>query len=135
MIIILKLLKGAFISIFSNQLKMPQAESFKACCQWALLNVQRITLLLTFNVQKYIYPPVSKDHAGSFCVSVIHRTLTRTTGSLTCMQDHSYACMYIYTGVGRTLTASQHIFYLEKHSQMFLVFLTEFEPWVFRSQV
>ena len=47
-------------------------------------------------VQKYIYPSVSKVHAGSFCVSVIHQTLTWTTGSLTCVQDHSYAC--IYTG-------------------------------------
>ena len=31
-------------------------------------------------------------HAGSFRVSVIHRILTRTTGSLTYMRDHSYAC-------------------------------------------
>ena len=31
-----------------------------------------------------------KVHAGSFRVSVIHRTLT---GSLTCVRDHSYACV------------------------------------------
>ena len=56
-----------------------------------------------------------KVHAGSFCVSVIHRTLTRTTGSLTCVRDHSCACVVLYTrGLG-TPTASQHDIYdLEK---------------------
>ena len=50
---------GAFISIFSNRLKAPHGdESFEACCQWALLHVQIITLLFPFTVQKYIYPCV-----------------------------------------------------------------------------
>ena len=31
--------------------------------------------------------------AGSFHVSVIHQTLTSTTRSLTCVRDHSYACV------------------------------------------
>ena len=35
-----------------------------------------------------------KVHAGSFRVSIIHRTLTWSTGSLTCVRDHSYACVY-----------------------------------------
>ena len=39
------------------------SESFEACCQWVLLNVQIITLLFTFTIQKYIYPPVSKVYA------------------------------------------------------------------------
>ena len=71
--------------------------SFEACCQWPLLSVQ-ITrlgthyLTLKFTVQEYIYPPVSKVHAGSFCVST--KTLTWTTGSLMCVCDHSYACVY-----------------------------------------
>ena len=30
-------------------------------------------------------------HAGSFRVSVIHQTLTRATGYLTCVRGHSYA--------------------------------------------
>ena len=34
--------------------------------------------------------PVPQVYAGSFCVSVIHQTLTWTTGSLTCVCDHSY---------------------------------------------
>ena len=34
--------------------------------------------------------PVLQVHAGSFRVSVIHRILTWTTGSLTCVRDHSY---------------------------------------------
>ena len=54
----------------------------------AILNVQIIALLFPLTVHKYVYPPVSKVHAGSFRVSVIHRTLTWTTGSLTCVCDH-----------------------------------------------
>ena len=70
-----------------------RAESFETCCQWVLVNVQIITLLFTFTVQKYIYPPVSKVHAGSFRVSVIHQTLTWITRCLTCVCDHSYVCI------------------------------------------
>ena len=36
------------------------AESFEACCQWALLSALVTTLLFTFSVQKYIYPSVWK---------------------------------------------------------------------------
>ena len=42
------------------------AESFAGCCQWALLDVQIMILLFPFTVHKYIYPPVSKMHAGFF---------------------------------------------------------------------
>ena len=41
---------------------------------------------ITF-LQTYMYPSVSKVHADTFNVSVIHRTLTWTTGSLTCVSD------------------------------------------------
>ena len=61
---------------------------------WALLDVQIITLLFPFTVQKYIYPAVSKVHAWSFRVSVIHRT----TGFLTCVRDYSYS-LRVHTGV------------------------------------
>ena len=54
-----------------------------------------------------------KVHAGSFSVSIIHRTLTWTTGSWTWVRDHSCACVYA-RGLG-TPTASQHtIFDSEK---------------------
>ena len=43
-------------------------------------------------------------HAGSFLVSETQRTLTWTTGSLTCVCDRSYACVYT-RGLG-TQTAS-----------------------------
>ena len=36
-----------------------------------------------------------------FCVSIIHQTLTWTAGSLTCVRDHSYACVYT-SGVEHT---------------------------------
>ena len=39
--------------------KVPLAESFEVCYQWALLNVQIITLLFTFTAHMYIYPSVS----------------------------------------------------------------------------
>ena len=102
------------ISLFLNQRKAPQGdEGFEACCQWALLTVQIVTSLFHFTVQKYMYPPVSKVHAGSFRVFVIHRTLTWTTGFLTCVRDHSFTCVYT-RGLG-TPTASQHnIFDSEK---------------------
>ena len=59
-----------------SMLVAPQGvESFEACCQRALLNVQIITLLLQFTVlHKYIYPPDSKVHAGSFRGSTIDVT-------------------------------------------------------------
>ena len=59
-----------------------------------------------------------KTHAGSFRVSVIHRTLTRTTGPLTCVGHYSYACEYT-RGLG-TPTASQHMFHSKKTHICFL---------------
>ena len=47
-------------------------------------------------------------HAGSFSVSVIHQTMTWTTGTLSCLRDHYCACVC-------TPTVSQHnIFDSEK---------------------
>ena len=57
-------------------------------------------------------------HAGSFRVSAIHQTLTWTTGSLSCVRDHSCVCAYTQ-GLG-TLTASQHNVF---DSEIFLVLL------------
>ena len=58
-------------------------------------------------------------HAGSLRVSVIHQTLTWTTGSLSCVRDHSCTCIYT-RGLG-TLTASQlNMFDLEKLTIFFL---------------
>ena len=51
-------------------------------------------------------------HAGSFHVSIIHRTPTWTTVSLTCVRDHSemHACVYVHTGVGHTdRESAQHL--------------------------
>ena len=50
-----------------------------------------------------------KVHAGSFPVSVIHRPLTWTTGSLMCVRDNSYTCVRIHTEVRHTDSESaQH---------------------------
>ena len=49
-----------------------------------------------------------------FCVTVIHQTLTWTTGSLMCVREHSYACVYTW-GLG-TSTTSQHNILTWKHS-------------------
>ena len=59
-----------------------------------------------------------KTHGGSFRVSVIHRTLTRTTGPLTCVGHYSYACEYA-RGLG-TPTARQHMFHSKKTHICFL---------------
>ena len=65
-----------------------------------------------------------------FRVSVIHRTLTWTTGSLTCVCDHSYACLYTLGVLGTYINSSepaQHFFDSEKNLEAFLMFLTGFE--------
>ena len=96
---------------------------------------------MVFNLL-YIYPSVSKVHAGSFHVSVIHQTLTWTTSTSTRIfkvRTWSFLCLRIHTGVGHTPTASQrNIFDSDKLSQMFLVLLAGFksrviESWVGRS--
>ena len=61
---------------------------------------------------------VLQVHAGSFSVSVIYRTQTRTTGSLTCGRDHSFACVYTHGGWAE----SQHnIFFTRKNSHKFFL--------------
>ena len=59
-----------------------------------------------------------KVHAGSLCVSIIHQTLTWTTGSLTCVRDHSYACGYTQR-VGHNGSDSAQQFWLGKTHKMF----------------
>ena len=97
-------------------------------------NYGRLTWVWLQQAQEQRYP-VLQVHSGSFRVSVIHRTLTWTTGSLTCVRDHSYACAS-YTRALGTPTASMHnIVYSEKLSQLFIVLLTGLEPRVFESRV
>ena len=60
-------------------------------------------------------------HAGSFRVSVNHRTLTWTTGSLTCVRDHYCACVYTRV-VGHTDSESAQHFWLRKTNIVFLCF-------------
>ena len=101
----------------------------EACRQWMLVSVQ-ITrhypaqVLFTFTVHKYIYH-------WSFCVSVIHRTLTWTTGSLIYAYVIILMCAYIYiqTGVGHTDNKSAPTLLTRKNSQIFLVLLMGFELW------
>ena len=51
-----------------------------------------------------------KVHAVYFRVSTIHRTLTRTTWSLTCARDHSCSCVYTRELHGFTDSESaQHV--------------------------
>ena len=80
---------------FQINSKRRWAESCEACCQRALLNVQIITLF-TVCTEVHLSSCQLKVHAGSFCASIIHQTLTWTTGSLTCAHDHSCACVYTH---------------------------------------
>ena len=86
---------GAFISISSKSTQ--SAAGWKL---WSLLPMGA-TSCANHCPTIYIYctkVPLSswqyKVHAGSFRVSVIPQTLTWTTGSLTCIRDHSHACVY-----------------------------------------
>ena len=67
-------------------------------------------------------------HGGYVCISIIHRTLTWTTGSLTC--TWSFVCMRIlYTGVRHTDSESAQTFtVLDSEKLSFLMLLTGFEP-------
>ena len=61
-----------------------------------------------------------EGHAGSFRVSVIHQTLTWTTGYLACIHDHVCVHIYIYTGVGHTDSESTQHFLPGKTFTSFL---------------
>ena len=64
--------------------------------------------------------PVLQVHSGSFCVSVIHRTRTWTTGSLT-VHTWSFACVRIHTGVGhRDNESAQHFGLWKNSGKLFL---------------
>ena len=57
-------------------------------------------------------------HAGYFPVSIIHRTLTWTTGSLTCVHGLSYAYntwSFVYTRGFGTPTSQHNLFDAEKN--------------------
>ena len=80
---------------------------------------------------------IVRCYQGLFCfscvqrfrVSVIHRTLTWTTGSLTCVR--SYACVYTW---GWATPTSQHNILTQKNSHKFvLVLWAGFEPLVMES--
>ena len=72
-------------------------------------------------LQEHHYP-VPQVHAGSFCVSVIHRT--HMDYRIFNMWTWSFLSMHIHTGVGHTDKSAQH-FWL-KNSQVFLVLLVGF---------
>ena len=77
--------------------------------------------------------PGLKMHAGYFRVFIIHRTLTWTTGYVTCVRGLSYAC--VCTRVLGTPTASQHNLFDSEKLKVFLVLLTGLEPSTNRSPV
>ena len=57
---------GAFISIFSSQVKSPQgAEHYEACCQWALLNSR-------FKIQEVYSPNVKSHQEFALCKCANH---------------------------------------------------------------
>ena len=73
-----------------------------------------------------------KLHAESFRVSIIHRTMTWTKGSLTCVRNH---CECVHTrGLG-TPIASQHNIFDSNNSQMSVVLQAGLEPRSFGSRV
>ena len=71
---------------------------------------------------------------GLFKFSVIDQTLTWTTGSLSCVRDHSYACVYTHGRVGHTDNKSaQHFWLRKKPSHNFFLYSwwgRGLNPWV-----
>ena len=108
-ILIIIIIVGAFISIVSNQLKAPQGwKLLKPACQWALLNIQIITLLFPFTVQKYIYPPDTRQSAC--CVFSHFRNPPNSDMNyrICNVRTWSFLCVCIYTRRLGTPTGSQH---------------------------
>ena len=62
------------------------------------------------------------------------QTNTWTTGSTTCVRDHSYACVYT-RGFGTSTTSQHNILTRKKLSRIVLVLRTGFEPRVLVSRV
>ena len=86
-------------------------------CMHLILHLRRIQKSSGYNSRKSSASHSYKCMLGLFVFAcVLHRTVTWTTGSLTCVSDRSYACVFIHTGGGgeggggRTPTASQHLF-------------------------
>ena len=79
------------------------------------------------------YPVFFSSCVQCFRVSVIHRSLARTTGSLTCVRDHSIACVYTRGLLGQRVSTT---FLTRKNSPLFfLVLLKGFEARSFGSWV
>ena len=100
---------------FQINSKRRRAEWFEACCQSALLNVHIITLLFPFTVQKYIYPPVSKVHAGS---SSCFRNPPNSDMDymVFIVRTWSFLCVRIHMGVEHTdCELAQHVWLGKTH--------------------
>ena len=87
-----------------------------------------------FQYRRTLNPHLSKVHAGSFRVSVIHRTLTWTTASLKRARDYVCACVQTRE-VEHTDSESAQPFGLGKTHNFCPVLLTGFEPRSFGSGV
>ena len=74
-------------------------------------NLCHLTWVRLQQLQEQHYS-VLQVHAGSFCVSIIHRTPTWTTRSLTCVHDH-YVCVYTW-GLGTPIASQRNIFVSKK---------------------
>ena len=79
--------------------------------------------------------PILQVHAGSFRVSVIHRTLTWTAGPLTCVRDHSNACTYTRGGWAHRQRVDTTFLTRKNSHNCFLDLLTGFYPRVFGPRV
>ena len=82
-------------------------------------NLGCLTWVKVQQLQEQHYP-VLHVHAGSFRVSVILET-----GSLTCVCDYSYACVYTW-GLGTPTTSQHNIFDWKTSHNFFIVLLTGF---------
>ena len=74
-------------------------------------------ILLLVTVNRMIILPLLV-YAEVFRVFVIYRTLTWTTGYLTCARDHCYVCLYTQ-GVGHTDSESAQHFLIGKTHPFF----------------
>ena len=110
---------------------------FSCCCFFSAFLHRRGSVCDRFeflcHVGSHILSSGVHVPAGYFRVSIIHWTLKWTTGSLMCVHDLSYACVYTQ-GLG-TPTASQHNVFDSGKLKVFFVLRMGFEPLTFGSPV
>ena len=115
--------KRIYLNLSKSTQSAAGLKALKSAANGRYLTCKSLSYCFRFNVQKYIYPPVStKVHAGSFRVSVIP-----PNSDMDYRIRRAYVLMRAYTHEGAHRQRVSTTFLKEKLLQFFLVLRTGFE--------